>query len=239
MLDRDFAAGDAGASRYGRPRQHPPRHDAGRSEAAGGAAPRRRHLPAVAASRRARFPRASTISFQDLRFASRLMIKDRWFSAAAIAAIALGIGANTVGFTIVNAAFLRGFPFEEADRLHAISWRPDAGRSASVVGARSRGLAGAVAIVLRHRRLHLRRDQHQRRPCRARADAGRVGHGQPFDVLRQRPLLGRTFVAGDERRGAEPVVIIGYEIWKNRFDLDPRSSAAPFASTASRRPSSA
>ena len=46
---------------------------------------------------------------QDLRFATRLMLKERWFSAAAIAAIALGIGANTVGFTIVNAAFLRGF----------------------------------------------------------------------------------------------------------------------------------
>ncbi len=63
---------------------------------------------------------------QDLRFAARLMRKERWFSAAAIAAIALGIGANTVGFTIINAAFLRGFPFEEAEGLRAISWRPTA-----------------------------------------------------------------------------------------------------------------
>ncbi|MGE0864785.1 MAG: permease prefix domain 1-containing protein, partial [Vicinamibacterales bacterium] len=62
--------------------------------------------------------------WQDLRFALRLVVKDRWFSAAVVAAIALGIGANTVGFTIINGAFLRGFAFEQADRLHAVSWRP-------------------------------------------------------------------------------------------------------------------
>ncbi|MDP2319274.1 MAG: permease prefix domain 1-containing protein [Acidobacteriota bacterium] len=66
--------------------------------------------------------------WQDLRFALRLIVKDRWFSAAAIAAIALGIGANTLGFTIVNAAFLRGFSFDQADRLHAVSWRHEQGR---------------------------------------------------------------------------------------------------------------
>ena len=61
-----------------------------------------------------------------------------------------------------------------------------------------------------------------------------------FDVLRQPPLLGRGFVAGDERRDAEPVVIIGYDIWKNRFDRDP-SVARPHrsASAASPRRSSA
>lgn len=58
---------------------------------------------------------------QDLRFSGRLILKERWFSAAAITAIALGIGANTLGFTIVNAAFFRGFDFDQADRLMAIS----------------------------------------------------------------------------------------------------------------------
>ena len=59
--------------------------------------------------------------FQDLRFSARLIAKERWFSAAAIAAIALGIGANTVGFTIVNAAFIRGFSFDRAEEIVAIS----------------------------------------------------------------------------------------------------------------------
>ena len=66
--------------------------------------------------------------WQDLRFAARLILKERWFSTAAIAAIALGIGANTVGFTIINAAFIRGFNFERADELHSVSWRPTRGR---------------------------------------------------------------------------------------------------------------
>lgn len=158
---------------------------------------------------------------QDLRFAARLMIKDRWFSAAAVAAIALGIGANTVGFTIVNAAFLRGFPFEEADRLRAISWRPENGRRApsSVLDledwrSQSRSFSGIAAYTFGA--INIGDDRAA--PQQTQGASVTANH---FDVLRQRPVLGRTFVAGDEQRGAEPVVIIGYEIWKNRFDLDP------------------
>ena len=51
---------------------------------------------------------------QDLRFTFRLIAKERWFSAAAVVALALGIGVNAVGFTLVNAAFLRGLPFDQA-----------------------------------------------------------------------------------------------------------------------------
>ena len=53
---------------------------------------------------------------QDVRFAFRLMARDPWFSAAAIIALALGIGANTTGFGIVNAAILRGLPVPDSDR---------------------------------------------------------------------------------------------------------------------------
>jgi putative ABC transport system permease protein len=159
---------------------------------------------------------------QDLRFASRLMIKDRWLSVAAIAAIALGIGANTVGFTIVNAAFLRGFPFDEADRLRAISWRPDNGRRSAVSvldledwRAQSRTFAGIAAYTFGAINIS---DDHAA-PEQTQGAWVTANH---FDVLRQRPVLGRTFVAADEQRGAEPVVIIGHEIWKHRFELDPQ-----------------
>ena len=159
---------------------------------------------------------------QDLRFASRLMIKDRWLSAAAIAAIALGIGANTVGFTIVNAAFLRGFPFDGADRLRAISWRPDAGfrRPASVADledwrAQSRSFSGIAAYTFGAINIS---DDH----AAPEQTQGAWVTANLFDVLQAAAVLGRTFVAGEEQRGAEPVVIIGYEIWKHRFDLDPQ-----------------
>ena len=158
---------------------------------------------------------------QDVRFAMRLLIKDRWFSAAAIAAIALGIGANTVGFTIVNAAFFRGFGFERADQLHIISWRPDRGRrvpssfadledwraqsqSFSAIGAYS---FGALNIS----------DDH----AAPEQTQGALITANHFDVLKQQPLLGRSLVSGDDQRGAAPVVIIGYELWTNRFARDP------------------
>jgi predicted permease len=159
---------------------------------------------------------------QDLRFAGRLMARDRWFSAAAIAAIALGIGANTVGFTIVNAAFFRGFGLDDSDRLLAISWRPDTGRRmrASVIDlqelqvqARSfTEIAGYSLGAMNISDDHAAPEQTQ----------GAWVTANHFDVLRLRPMLGRTFLPGEDRPGAEPAVIIGHEIWTNRFARDPQ-----------------
>ena len=66
---------------------------------------------------------------QDLRFAARRLIKDRWFTLAAIAALALGIGANSAVFTLVNAVLLRGLPFDDADRIMMIDWKDTRGRN--------------------------------------------------------------------------------------------------------------
>src|SRR4029453_18074829 len=66
---------------------------------------------------------------QDLRFAFRLIGKEPWFSAAAIIALSLAIGANTTGFGIVNAAFLRGLPVHDSNRLYVLSWQAGQGFS--------------------------------------------------------------------------------------------------------------
>ena len=158
---------------------------------------------------------------QDLRFAFRMMLKDRWLSGAAILAIALGIGANTMGFSIVNAAFIRGFSFDRAEELHSISWRPTKGRrlAASVADledwrsqARSFSTIGAAAVVSMNVS-----DDHSA-PQQA---LGAQITANLFEVLGQRPLLGRTFVAGEDRHGADPVVIIGHDIWTDRYAGDP------------------
>jgi predicted permease len=158
---------------------------------------------------------------QDLRFAARLMLKDRWLSAAAILAIALGIGANTLGFSIVNAAFIRGFRFERAEQLHSISWESTRGtrlpasvpdledwrshsRSFSAMGAAA---VGAVNIS----------DDH----AAPQQTVGARVTANLFEVLGQRPLLGRAFAPGEDRHEAEPVVIIGYDIWTGRYGGDP------------------
>ena len=78
---------------------------------------------------------------RDLRFTFRLIVKERWFSAAAVVALALGIGVNAVGFTLVNAAFLRGLPFDGADRLYMLTWQGRPGRR-QVSHVELAGLAG-------------------------------------------------------------------------------------------------
>ena len=53
----------------------------------------------------------------DLRFAVRLIAKERWFTAVAVAALALGIGVNATVFTLVNAVLIRGLPFKDSGQL--------------------------------------------------------------------------------------------------------------------------
>src|SRR5438045_8980718 len=58
--------------------------------------------------------------WRDLRFAVRLLLKDRWFTLVAITALALGIGVNATVFTFVNAVLIRGLPFDDPDRIIAV-----------------------------------------------------------------------------------------------------------------------
>ena len=67
--------------------------------------------------------------FQDVRFAARRLVKDRWFTLAAVAALSLGIGANSAVFTLVNAVLLRGLPFEQSDRIMMIDWKDTRNRN--------------------------------------------------------------------------------------------------------------
>ena len=61
--------------------------------------------------------------WQDIRFAARLLVKDRSFTAAAVIALALGISANNTVFTVVNAALLRDLPFDTPDRIVSLGTR--------------------------------------------------------------------------------------------------------------------
>src|SRR5918995_7015887 len=60
---------------------------------------------------------------QDLRFAARMLVKDRWFTLVAVLALALGIGVNATVFTFVNAVLIRGLPFQDPERIMALSSR--------------------------------------------------------------------------------------------------------------------
>jgi predicted permease len=150
-----------------------------------------------------------------------LIARDKWFSAAAVAVIALGIGANTVGFTIVNAAFFRGFGFDRADQLHIISWRPDRGRRipssyADLGDWRSQSQSFSAMGAYQFEALNIG-DDH----APPQQTQGSHVTANLFDILREPPALGRGFVAGDDERGAAPVALIGHELWTNRYGRDP------------------
>ena len=128
---------------------------------------------------------------QDLRFTFRLLATERWFSTLGVIVLALGIGVNAIGFTIVNAAFLRGLPFKEADRLFVVSWQGRSGRQAisyaEVQDWRSQTRAFTTLAAFRNDAMNLSDDRalpEQVRGTRITANA--------FGILDQQPCLAAT-----------------------------------------------
>jgi putative ABC transport system permease protein len=157
----------------------------------------------------------------DLRFAFRMVARNRWFSAAAVAALALGIGSNAVGFTIVNAALLRALPFDHSERIYTISWQNRSGHRSAVTAdefrewrVRAQSFDGLAAYS---------EDSVNISGDRALPEQVRVTwvSANTFGLLRQPPLIGRDFAAEDERAGAAPVAILGHALWKTRYGADP------------------
>ena len=106
---------------------------------------------------------------QDLRFAVRLLVKERWFSAVAIVALALGIGAERHVFTLVNAVLIRGLPFKDSQDLYMLAWQVKRGGQQQHLVCRLQGVARPDEGVQRAWRLDRRQHEHQRRPRHAGA----------------------------------------------------------------------
>jgi putative ABC transport system permease protein len=157
---------------------------------------------------------------QDVRFALRLMARERWYTAVAVIALALGIGVNAMGFSLTYAALYRGLPFDQSDRLYAISWLNKSNNRSNLSVPELRdwrsqthtfvGLAGYMSG-----RANVADE-------RALPESARTSWltANSFALLRQPPLFGRDFVAGDDQKGAEPVVMLGYRFWMNRYGGD-------------------
>jgi predicted permease len=158
--------------------------------------------------------------WQDARYALRRLVEARWFTLAAVAALAIGIGANAMGFTIVNAVLLRALPFEDSDAIVALQSNLENGGQTGVsypdiedILDQSRTLSHVVGIVGSNINL----SDEGRDPERIQ---GSYVSGGFFDMLRVTPVLGRTFTEEDDRPGAAPVIVIGYSVWQNRYAGD-------------------
>ena len=160
---------------------------------------------------------------QDLRFAARMLLKDRWFTVVAATALGLGIGVNTTVFTFVNAVLIRGLPFERADEIvylatHDTTRDEDDSSAASwqeFEDWRDKARSFPALAAFRFQQMNISDPEHP-----AERASGVAVTANTFSVLRVQPFLGRDFAPGDDAAGAAPVVIIGYSIWKNRYGSD-------------------
>ena len=160
--------------------------------------------------------------WEDLRFAARLLVKDKWFSLVAAIALALGIGVNATVFTFVNAVLIRGLPFPDADRILALNSRDTArGRDMGVSFLDFRdwreGQKSFVALAAYSGTVANVSDEG-RAPERY---SGQYLSANAFSLLGAKPVIGRDFASDDDRPGAQSVVLLGHSVWKNRYGSDP------------------
>ncbi len=158
---------------------------------------------------------------QDLRFGLRMLAKSPGFTIAAVATLALGIGANSAIYSVVDAVLLKGLPYPNAGRLLFIneslpnaphmnvSW-PDFGdwRAQNHVFTE-------MAVFQPNRAVFAAPEGAQSVP------AGWVSAAL-FPLLGAQPVLGRLFGTPDDRPGVAPVAVLSYRFWRNQLKADPQ-----------------
>ena len=159
---------------------------------------------------------------KDIRFALRGLLKRPAFTVIAVLTLALGIGANTAIFSVVNAVLLRPLPLKDPDRL-MVFWH-----SAPAKGLRHLDLNDALFAYYRDR-------THTFESVAAyeTGEFALTGNGDPevvpgaiitfnyFNVLGREPLYGRSFTAKEDTPGNNHVAILSYPLWQRRFGGDP------------------
>ncbi|MFZ0819931.1 MAG: ABC transporter permease [Candidatus Acidiferrales bacterium] len=162
-----------------------------------------------------------TIS-QDIRYAFRTLRRNPGFTAVAVLTLALGIGANTAIFSMVNAVLLRPLPYPESGKLMMV-WATDQSRGVTEDvnsypnfedwKAQSKSFDGMAAFTNRSVTFSAG-DEAEILPA-VQASPGL------FDMLRVAPAMGRGFLPGEEESGASHVAILSDAMWRERFAARP------------------
>ena len=156
---------------------------------------------------------------QDSRHALRLWANRPWHTAFAILALAIGIGANTGVFSVVNALLLRSLPFRDPGQLASLvdfdAFVPphDSARQFHEWRQRSTFLADVALLEERDDNVGVSRLM--------RAHISQTSWNF-FSLLGVQPVLGRTFAPGEDDRGRNDIAVIGYGLWQELFAGDPR-----------------
>jgi putative ABC transport system permease protein len=159
---------------------------------------------------------------RDIRYGVRSLLKRPGFTAIAVITLALGIGANSAIFSVVNAVLLRPLPYAEADQLFVpwgsrgnmddrtnvsypdlVDWQAQTKTLEHVVAYNS---AGAL----------LREGDAEPEPI-----SGAAVSADLFPLLKVAPILGRPFTRADDQPNSPPVIVLGHALWQRRFNADP------------------
>jgi putative ABC transport system permease protein len=156
---------------------------------------------------------------QDIHYALRRLVKAPGFTFVAVVTLALGIGANSAIFSVVNGVLLKPLPYPESDRLVGVYHVYDKSREVMSgpnfidVTRAAASLENAAAVSTSG--IILTGEGDPVRLAIARVSASL------FNVLRVRPALGRTFNADEDTPGRTDVVVLSHGLWQTRFGSDP------------------
>jgi len=161
------------------------------------------------------------ILWQDLRYGARMLAKNPGFTLVAVITLALGIGANSALFSVVNAILLRPFPYGEPERL-VVVWETQLSRGLPAMFAsppnyrdwRAQQTVFDEMAAFNPRSFFLTQNAEQTRVQGAQVSA------TLFPLLQARPLLGRTFSPDEEKSGGARVAMLGYGLWRRDFGGD-------------------
>ena len=164
---------------------------------------------------------------QDIRYGSRNLIRNPGFALVAMLTLALGIGANTTIFSVINNTLLKPLPFPESDRLMLILETFGKGsRNWNIVSApnfwdferQSTSFESMAIFDSAGRGYNLSAAGNRQEP--EQVSGLRVSAGF-FSVLGVKPLLGRTFLPEEETLGRDREVVLSYGLWQGRYGGDP------------------
>jgi putative ABC transport system permease protein len=158
---------------------------------------------------------------QDLRYGARSLRRNKGFALVIIITMALGIGANTAIFSVVNGVLLRPLPYHDGDKLVVLhhgrgdALANDMGFSIKDLNDYRQGRSFSDIVEFHNMFFNLL----------GRAEPERVSTGvvsaNYFDVLGVKPLYGRTFVGPDDAPGAPAVLVLSFKYWVRSFGEDP------------------
>ncbi|HSG08799.1 MAG TPA: ABC transporter permease, partial [Longimicrobiales bacterium] len=159
---------------------------------------------------------------QDLRFAGRMLIKSPWVSAMSVSALGLGIGVTATMFSIVYAALMRGLPFEDGDRIMAVSrTNPEQGTNRGATPIADFADWSEQQTSFEELAGYYQGTVNVRWTDRPERFDGAFVSNSTFRVVGVRPLLGRDFRPGDDALGAPLRVVISHRLWQDRLAADP------------------